>query len=201
MKSILLLLTLALLTASAQAQMSLTDAERTAAVDLLQRTKTDLLKSIAGLTETQLAWKADSAHWSVNQCIEHIALAEMGIFQQQQGAMKAPADPARRVEVKLTDKQVVQFLTNRTRKAESPSVIKPTGRFSNSMAALQVFGQQRDKTIAYVQTTPDDLRNHYWQHFIGTVDAYQTILLLAAHSERHRLQIDEVKASAGFPAR
>jgi uncharacterized damage-inducible protein DinB len=182
-----------------QAQQALSEAERTAAVDLLQRTKADLLASVKGLSASQLAWKTDSTRWSIAQCIEHITLAEIGIFQLQQGAMKAPADPARRAEVKLTDQQVVQFLTNRSRKAEAPAVIRPTGRFPSPDAALQAFGQQRNKTIAYVQTTPDDLRTHYWQHFIGLVDAYQTILLLAAHGERHRLQIEEVKASAGFP--
>ncbi len=178
---------------------ALTEAERTVAVNLLQKTKTDLLASVQGLSATQLSWKADSTRWSVAQCIEHIALAEIGIFQLQQGAMNVPADPARRAEVKLTDQQVVQFLTNRSGKAEAPAVIRPTGRFPSVAASLRAYGQQRDKTIAYVQTTPDDLRNHYWKHFIGVVDAYQTILLLAAHSERHRLQIEEVKATPGFP--
>ena len=173
--------------------------ERQYAVDLLQKTRTDFLASVQGLSATQMAWKADSSRWSIAQCIEHITLAEIGTFQIQQGSMKAPADAAKRAEVKLTDAQVVQFLTNRTGKAQAPDVIKPTGRFPSPDAALQAYGQQRDKTIAYIQTTPDDLRPHYWKHFIGTVDAYQTILLLAAHNERHRLQIEEVKANAGFP--
>lgn len=181
------------------AQSSLTEGERTAAISLLQRTRADLLTSVAGLTPAQLTWKADSSRWSIAQCVEHITLAEIGIFMQQQGAMQAPADPARRAEVKLTDEQVVQYLTNRKGKAEAPAIIRPTGRFPTVEAALQAFGQQRDKTIAYVQTTPDDLRTHYWKHFIGLVDAYQTILLLAAHSERHRLQIEEVKATLAFP--
>jgi hypothetical protein len=186
-------------TMAVQAQQSLTEGERQFAIDLLQRTRTDLLASVKSLSPAQLTWKADSTRWSIAQCIEHIALAEIGIFQQQQGSLKAPADPARRADVKLTDRQVVQFLTNRSGKAESPAIIRPTGRFPGPAAALRAYGQQRDKTIDYVRTTPDELRVHYWQHFIGLVDAYQTILLLAAHSERHRLQIEEVKASAGFP--
>ncbi len=173
--------------------------ERQYAVDLLEKTKADFLASVTGLSATQLNWKADSSRWSIGQCIEHITLAEIGIFRIQQGSMTALADAAKRAEVKLTDAQVVQFLTNRTGKAQAPDVIKPTGRFPSPDAALQAYGQQRDKIITYIKTTPDDLRLHYWKHFIGTVDAYQTILLLAAHNERHRLQIEEVKASAGFP--
>ena len=180
----------------------LTSAERQYAVDLLQKTKADLLQSVAGLSAAQLSYKADSTRWSVAQCVEHITLAEIGIFQIEQGAMQVPANLAKRSEITVTDTQIFSILTNRKGKVQSPEQIKPTGRFPSTETALQTFGQQRDKTIAYVQTTPDDLRTHYWKHpATGTVDAYQTILLLAAHGERHRLQIEEVKAGPGFPTR
>ena len=32
-----------------------------------------------------------------------------------------------------------------------------------------------------------------------TMDAYQAMLMLSAHSERHTAQINEVKAAAGYP--
>jgi hypothetical protein len=32
-------------------------------------------------------------------------------------------------------------------------------------------------------------------------DAFEFILLIGAHSERHTKQIEEVKASAGYPAK
>jgi len=180
---------------------TITDAERQYAVGLLQQTKADLLKTVAGLSPAQVAWQADSTRWSISQCLEHIALAEMGIFQLQQGALKAPANPARRAEIRVTDQQVWQILTNRRGKAQSPEVIRPTGRFPSVEASLQTYSQQRDRTIAYLQTTSDDLHTHFWQHpATGTIDAYQTLLLLAAHNERHRLQIQEVKDAPGFPA-
>lgn len=179
---------------------TLTEAERNYAVDYLEKTKTDLLKTMQGLTAAQLTYKPDSARWSVTQCLEHIALAEGLIFQVEQGAMKVPAEPAKRSEIKVTDGQVITILTNRTGKLPAPEVIRPTGRFPDAQASLQAFTEQRDKTIQYIRTVQDDLRTHYWKHpATGTVDAYQVILLLAAHGERHRLQIEELKASPGFP--
>lgn len=180
---------------------SITEAERQYAVTLLQQTKADLLATVAGLSPAQLAYKSDSTRWSISQCVEHITLAEIGIFQLQQGAMKAPADPAKRAEITVTDQQVVQILTNRRGKAQAPDIIRPTGRFPTLDAALQTYSQQRDKAITYLKTTTDDLRTHYWNHpATGTIDAYQTLLLMAAHNERHRLQIQEVKDAPGFPA-
>ncbi len=44
------------------------------------------------------------------------------------------------------------------------------------------------------------MRHHYMQHpATGWMDTYPGILLLSAHTRRHRLQIDEVKADPGFP--
>jgi hypothetical protein len=43
------------------------------------------------------------------------------------------------------------------------------------------------------------LRNHVASSPIGTYDAYQLILLIGAHSNRHTQQIEEVKADPNFP--
>lgn len=209
MKTLLIFLLAAGLAATTQAQPgAMADAaprplsaeERAAAVALLTQTRADILQSVRDLSAAQLAYRTAPERWSIAECLEHIALAEAGIFQMQQGAMQAPVDPARRAEIKVTDAQVVQILTNRRGKAQSPEILKPTGRFPSSEAALQFFSAQRDKTLGYVRAVTDDLRVHYWQHpATGLIDAYQTLLLLAAHSERHRLQMEEVKASPGFP--
>jgi len=45
-----------------------------------------------------------------------------------------------------------------------------------------------------MQTTQDDLRAHFMEHpLLKTMDAYQIMLLLSAHSERHTAQIAEVR--------
>ena len=57
----------------------------------------------------------------------------------------------------------------------------------------------RGKTIAYLEATPD-LRAHVVDSPIGQpLDAYEWLLFIAAHSERHTKQILEVKADPNFP--
>lgn len=199
MKKNWLITTLAILLALPTLAQPLTPTERTKAVDLFQKTKSAVLQSVNGLSPVQLAFKANPTRWSVADCLEHIALSEVDIFKWQQGAVQGPADASRRSEVKLTDEEVVRLMTNRSGKANAPEVLKPLGKFSTTEAALQTFVQQRDKTIEYLKTTPEELRTHYWKHPMGLLDTYQALLLLAAHSERHRQQIEEVKTSLGFP--
>lgn len=179
---------------------TLTPEERKYAVDYFIKTRDRLLHDIKGLSEDQLNWRADSTRWSVYQCVEHIALAENFILHFEQDAMKAPATPDKRSEVKYTPDQVVAMLTDRSHKAQAPEPIKPGKQFADTKTALQAFVSRRDSTIDYLKTTQDDLKDHFLPGTpIGTLDAYEMLIFLAAHSERHTLQVEEVMANPNFP--
>jgi hypothetical protein len=53
--------------------------------------------------------------------------------------------------------------------------------------------------LRYVRTTNDDLRAHYVDR--QGSDAYQWLLLISTHEQRHILQIRELKVHPNFPAR
>lgn len=182
------------------AQSKLTTVQRDFAKSYLIQTQEDFFKAIEGITEAQAKFKADSASWSILDCAEHIALSESGIGQIIKQQLASPPDSSRRSEIKVSDNEVIGRLTNRTFKAQSPEMIRPTGRFSNLEKAKQLFAQQRRTNIELVSTTQDDLLNRYWKHpATGTIDLYQSYLLIAAHCKRHTLQIEEIKANKNYP--
>jgi DinB superfamily len=182
------------------AQSMLTTSERKFVAEYLQQTKQDFLKAIKGLTPEQLKFKTGEGEWSIADCVEHITVSEMGIFSLSQKQLELPSDAAKRKEIKVDEKTIVNRLANRTSKAKSPEVLKPTGKFPNLEIAEQAFTKQRDSCITYVNTTNADLHFHYWQHpATGTIDIYQMIILMAAHSKRHTLQIEEIKSNSNFP--
>ncbi len=200
MKKLIILIVSVMIAGHAFSQSKLTIDQRKFAADYLNQTKHDFLKSIDGLNSAQLSFKADSTRWSILDCAEHIALAEQGLFMIMQGQLKSSGDSTKRKEINVSEKEIIGRLTNRTFKVQAPEVIKPTGKFPNLEAIKQAFSKQRDNCINYVNATNDDLLNHYWKHpATGTIDLYQTIILLAAHCKRHTLQIEEVKAQIGFP--
>lgn len=177
-----------------------TDQERAYAIDALQSTRTALRQSINGLTDAQFNYKPAPDRWSIAECVEHIALIESGIFAAIQKGMGYPANPEKRAEIKYSDVAVIKAVRSRSVTLPAPDPFLPTGRFGSTSAAMAAFDQQREAVITYVQTVTDDLRTHYFRHIaLGWLDAYQAILLLASHGERHRKQIEEVKAGPGFP--
>lgn len=179
---------------------TLTPEERKYAIDYFTKTRERLLGDLKGLSEDQLNWRADSSRWSIYQCVEHIALAESFILGFEKSGMNNAATPEKRSEIKYTPDQIVKIVTDRSHKAQAPEPIKPGKQFSDTKAATNAFLARRDSTIDYLRTTQDDLKDHLIQTpFLGTLDCYDMLIFLAAHSERHTLQVEEVMANPNFP--
>ena len=177
-----------------------TDTERTYAIDFLKNSQQNLHQSLSGLSAEQATYKPDINRWSIVQCVEHIALVEKGIFRAVVAGMTVSPNPEKRSDIRLLDIDVIKSVRSRAMALPSPAPFVPTGRFPDLDTALKAFDEQRAAAINFVQTVQDDLRTHYFEHFVlGTLDVYQAVLLMASHVERHRKQIDEVKATPGFP--
>ena len=200
-----LVLTLALAsiaqTAAAPSSPTLSAAEREAALKSLQDTHDAFLKSIAGLSEKQWKFKPAPDRWSVAEVAEHIAVSESMIFGMVQSrVMTSPAAPEKRAEVAGKDEIILTRVPDRSHKAQAPEFLKPTNRWATREELTKAFEDSRKATMDYVRTTNDDLRDHFGPHPIfGSLDAYQWILLISAHSDRHTKQIEEVKADPNFP--
>jgi uncharacterized damage-inducible protein DinB len=176
----------------------LTSADREKGVQYLQQTREDVAAAVKGLSEAQLKFKPAPDRWSIAEVLEHIAVVEDGLFQNvTEKVMKAPAGPANRDTVKV-DSLVLAALPDRSHKVKAPPEFVPTGRWA-AAEALEHFQKSRDKTISFLQSTPD-LREHVVDSPLGQpLDAYEWLLFMGGHSQRHTKQILEVKADPNFP--
>jgi DinB family protein len=196
---IAVVLTLLLACAGHIRAQELTQADKDKALQYLESTKKDVLDAVKGLSPAQWNFKAAPDRWSIAECMEHIAIAEDYI----RGAvtdhiMLAPAAPGR--DVAAIDAAIIQNVPDRTVKRQAPEAIKPTNRFATPQDAIDHFVESRAKTETFLKDTPG-LRDHAADNPSGTAkwDAYEYILLIAAHSERHTNQIKEVKADPNYP--
>jgi hypothetical protein len=180
-----------------QAQ-ELTQADKDRAMQYLESTKKNVQDATKGLSEAQWNFKPAPDRWSVAQVMEHIAAAEdflRGMVVEK--IMKAPADPSR--DIKKTDEAVLAMIPDRSHKAQAPEPLVPTNRFGSPEGSLKHFLETRATTEDFLKNTPD-LRAHAADSPMGMkLDAYEWVLFIAAHSERHTKQILEVKADPKFP--
>ena len=177
-----------------------THEERAYAIDSLKTTQAAIHQSLEGLSAHQLSYKPSADRWSVAECLEHIVLVEKRLFKGVQLGMQASANPERRVEISVSDVDVIKGMRSRKNARLAPAGTEPTGQFGDATGALQAFDTLRDTIIEFSQNTQEDLRTHYFDNRVfGTIDTFQALLMIANHSERHRKQIEEIKAEADFP--
>lgn len=181
------------------AAQSLTAADREKAVQYLEQTRDGVIAATKGLSDAQMKFNAGPERWSAAETLEHITLAEDYLFSNiTQKIMKAPAGPAGRDTAKL-DSMILAAVPDRSHKRQAPGPLVPSGRWTPA-ETLAHFEQSRAKTIEFLKSTPD-LREHASSDnpFQQPMDAYQWVLFIAAHSERHTKQIAEIKADTNFP--
>ncbi|MDP9004678.1 MAG: DinB family protein [Verrucomicrobiota bacterium] len=180
---------------------TLTKEERDLAIEYLKQTQKDFLAATEGLSDAQWKFKAGPDRWSIAEVSEHIAVTEQTIWEMVTGkVMKSPAAPEKKGEVKGKDETIMKMVPDRSKKAQAPERLKPTGRWATRAALVKEFESSRDKEIAYLAETKEDLRSHFEDHpLLKTMDAYQWLLLNGAHCKRHTAQILEVKADPNYP--
>jgi hypothetical protein len=195
-KTILLLCAAVLLAPTIFAQ-TLSQSDREKGIKYLEQTRDAIVADTKNLTAAQWNFKAAPDKWSVALTLEHIALAEDNLYQLvTDKVMKSPAGAPDRDMAKM-DAQVLAMVPDRSTKRQAPPDLVPTGRWAPA-ETLDHFLQSRARTIEFLRTTPD-LRQHVMDSPLGPLDAYEWLLFIAAHSERHTKQILEVEASPDFP--
>jgi hypothetical protein len=98
------------------------------------------------------------------------------------------------------DEKILAAIPDRSVKATVPEASRPQNRFKSAAEGVAAFKSLRDAHIKYLNETQDPLRERSFKNpVMGDADAFQWILFMSAHTERHVAQILEVKASPGFP--
>ena len=178
---------------------TLSQADLDRGLQYLETTKKNIVDATRGLSEAQWNFKPSVFKWSVAQVMEHIAASEDLLRQMAEGQIKqqSPSVPDR--DLKKTDDKVLEVVPDRSKKFQAPEQLRPRNQFGSPEAALKHFLESRAKTVELLKTTPD-LRAHVADSgLLGKIDAYERILFIAAHSERHTKQLLEVKADPKFP--
>jgi len=196
--SVALALVCALLFAWTARAQELTKDEKDKALAYLESSRKDVLDAVKGLTPEQWNFKPAPDRWSIAECMEHIAAAEDFIRARiEDGVMKAPAAPGR--DTAAIDAGIIANVPARKNKVQAPEPIKPTNRYGSPENSVAHFLESRVKTEDFLKST-SGLRDHAADSPSGQKwDAYEFVLLIAAHSERHTNQIKEVKADPNYP--
>lgn len=176
---------------------SLTEADRKAGLAELERTRAGVIEATKGLSEAQWKFKPAPDRWSVAEVLEHITVTEGFLLESTQKAMQAPAGKPDR-DYESTDKLVLTSISSREQRFKAPAPVQPAARWP-PQETLDRFQKVREQAIEFMKTT-QGMRDHVTDSPLKQpLDAYQWLLFISGHCDRHTKQILEVKADPGFP--
>jgi hypothetical protein len=179
---------------------TITKSERDRVMSDFHSSRKHLLDEVAGLSDAQWNFRPAPGKWTIAEIVEHLTLVEPGLFSMAVGALtKSVPDPGPDKRVK--DDDFIARMKDRSNPAQAPEIFRPSGKWASQEALVEEFKARRDRNIEWLWTTRDDLRGSFVKFGPGTVDAYQVLLAVAAHTERHLAQAAEVKASPNYPKR
>lgn len=177
------------------ALVSPTALERQRLIAHFEMTQSWLADEVSHLSPQQLHFRPAPGAWSVLDCVEHLNLSEPQYWETFKKVMAARAT---KDESPSEDVDRLWYGIDRTERAKTVPSEMPRGKSDDIAASLSTFQTLRGEMLTYIRTTKDDWRHHQvpgWDR-----DAYQWLLMISAHSQRHILQIREIKHAPGFPS-
>lgn len=170
--------------------------EREHLIAHMQMTHSWLIDEVSSLSPAQLNFRPAPGRWTVLEVVEHLVISEPIYWQQLQADLKLPP---KKLEKTPTDEDMLWYGIDRVVHQKTESTKEPKGQVSDVRTGLDSLVKLHTTMLEYAKTTEDDLRAHAMPEW-GT-DAYQCLLGISTHAQRHILQIREVKADPGFPKR
>lgn len=189
-------LVFALIHVSAFAAEPLTETDREKLLAHLDISANAFLESVKGLTDAQWNYRAAEGRWTIAEVAEHITAAEAMMRDAAVNATRTPATADVLADARKDD--IILGLANRDRKFQAPEPLVPTNRFQSPAATIERFEKERAETRKMARNG-GDLRSFAAKGPAGNLDAYGWLLFTSVHTVRHTKQIEEVKASPGFP--
>ena len=168
------------------------DNQRLAA--LLRESRERFLLSLADVSEESCLHRPSSGCWSVLDCAEHVAVTETFML----GLLKGPRRP-RSADAPNREQIFLERVANRSSKVAAPERAHPSGRFPTLHAARKLFETSRAGAILFAEQNNEDLRRTEVPHSLFVeVSAYDLLIILAKHAERHASQIEEIRNRPAF---
>jgi hypothetical protein len=171
--------------------------ERQRLVAHLEMTESWLQDEVTNLSDAQLKFKMTPTSWSIEEVVMHLAIAEPQYWDQFKQSLAKPPQPD--FKPQATDVAMLWYGIDRTQRTTTGEARVPRDQFPNMKASLASFKHLRGEMMKVAKDTQEDLRGR--QFLTASQDLYQWFLMISTHSQRHIMQIREVKAHKDFPKR
>lgn len=177
----------------------ITEAERDWLLDYQQVTTTFLEHMLQDVDQRAWDYRPAPERWTIAECAEHILVTEQTLLTQiRETSEKGESRPEQRSAIP-DHETIVNLVTDRiSKRATTAEAFEPSGKWATKDQFLQAFTEHRQKMAAYFKTMQAPLHHYFAKSPFGEIDLFQLCAVALAHTTRHTLQIEEIKAGLGL---
>ena len=174
------------------------DKERAFVIEHLERTRDRVLALAQSIPPEQRTLRPARDAWSVAELIEHIIVVEKVSLERVERAVRENVpDATRRGKGAHKDQIILETVPARGVRVQAPEGFSPSNRWPDFDEMVREFSSTRARAIDFARTTDADLRVYFAPHpMLKDLDAYQWLLMIAAHAERHVRQAEQARTAA-----
>jgi hypothetical protein len=170
---------------------------------MLTREHTAFAAATAGLNDAQTQFRPATDAWTIAEIVEHLGITNGGfvriaykLIKQSEAAGAAPLAGLELNHVLLTDDG-----QQNPRPFPAPDVVKPKGGQSLTDSCAKIEQAHADIQGARARLEASDCSQATFPHpAVGQINPYQWMIVYGEHLDRHRQQIERIKAAPNFPA-
>ncbi|MGE0131050.1 MAG: DinB family protein [Blastocatellales bacterium] len=166
-----------------------------------EQAQTRFIAAVSNVTEAQANFRPDENQWTIAEIVEHVSVVNDGFLRITHKLLKEAESAAKQPKADLNlGHTILDENGDQPPPFQAPDRVRPQGgvdiedSLAKMRAALAGFAEIQSRLEAV------DLSEPMFPHpAIGPINAYQWMVLLSEHEDRHRNQIERLKAAAGFP--
>ena len=169
---------------------------------MLDREHAAFAAATNGLNEAQTQFRPAEDAWTIAEIAEHLGITNGGfvriaykLIKQSEAAGAAPLTGLALNHVLLTDDG-----QQNPRPFPAPDVVKPKGGQNLADSLAKIEQAHADIQTARPRLEGSDCSQATFPHpAVGPINPYQWMIVYGEHMDRHRGQIERIKAAPGFP--
>ncbi len=166
-----------------------------------EQAQTQFIAAVSNLNEAQADFRPNESQWTIAEIVEHVSIVNDGFLRLAHKLLKESESAARAPKTDLNLGHTSLDENGRQRGPyQAPERVRPKGGVGIEESLGKLRATLNGFTEIQARLEAVDLSDQTFPHpALGPFNAYQWMVLLGEHENRHRDQIERLKATAGFP--
>jgi DinB superfamily len=179
--------------AAARSRLGVSELNVSSIVERLAQAQAFFLRVAGEIPDAKWNTKIEAEKWSSAEVVAHLVLVERAVIDRAERVIqKVPLHfkPWERAHLPL------KLVEARLIRRQSPIQMDPT-LIKDQDEMLRELRATRESTLTFLETSQGrDLSVYRWRHaFLGSLNLYEWMYMLAAHEIRHAKQVKEIARS------